>query len=308
MTNISVAAEAYQAWKAGKSGKSVVSELLATAQRNRAEGWQFAKLSGHENELLIQGMLECEANEQRKLLERIGSPTTKIIKIEIGGLHETNVASVLGDTTKAKTDIIVSLSDSSTHNISLKKSNGGQAYMISVDRFIKGFELQYKKTVPQNIKRALQLFYGTAEDKNDIAKELSQREKFFDYELKHGLTATTLKKYDASLHSSLLSWFQANMREITDYCFSRGLATNESDWADFIWYRNLVEPKHKDMDEFFRISDICKLAQEQAMTKVFYGKVGGGTTIQLPWDYVQWHQAVMQFHHKCSKIKIMFNS
>ena len=58
-----------------------------------------------------------------------------IASIEIGGLNEKNVPSVLGDTTKAKTDCVIVIGEK-TRNISLKNGKG-QVYLITLDRFTK---------------------------------------------------------------------------------------------------------------------------------------------------------------------------
>ena len=39
--------------------------------------------------------------------------------------------------------------------------------------------------------------------------------------------------------------------------------------------------------------------------ETFFGTTNGGTTIQLPFGFVQWHQHQMQFHHNYYKIKIL---
>lgn len=40
----------------------------------------------------------------------------------------------------------------------------------------------------------------------------------------------------------------------------------------------------------------------------FYGYKNGGTTIQLPFGFVQWHQSSMQFHHSFDKIRNILKS
>ena len=48
--------------------------------------------------------------------------------------------------------------------ISLKKDDCGQVFLIGIDRFIHGFELQYQKIIPAEVKRAIQLYFGSAND------------------------------------------------------------------------------------------------------------------------------------------------
>ena len=73
---------------------------VVMAQRNRATGWQHAKLSGHKNEDLVKKMLDTNENFKYNFLKRVGKHSNKIKKTTIGGLHETNVPSVNGNKTK----------------------------------------------------------------------------------------------------------------------------------------------------------------------------------------------------------------
>ena len=112
--------------------------------RGRAEGWQYAKLSGHRNEAEVQNLFSdeqyCTAFSQRLGIKRVVSAT-------VGGLHEHNVESIIGKTTKSKTDLVLELDDGSTVNISIKKSRGGQVYLIGVDAFIAGFEAHFGEEI-----------------------------------------------------------------------------------------------------------------------------------------------------------------
>ena len=62
-----------------------------------------------------------------------------------------------------------------------------------------------------------------------------------------------------------------------------------------------------DTDEIFDIEDICKISKNNANTEIMYGTTNGGTTIQLPFGFVQWHQHQLQFHHQYCKIKKLLN-
>ena len=79
----------------------------------------------------------------------------EIASATVGGLRETDVISVFGDKTKSKTDLTIVLKDGNTVNISIKKSWGGQVYLIGVDRFIAGFEKHFDKEIPAQIKELL---------------------------------------------------------------------------------------------------------------------------------------------------------
>ncbi len=79
------------------------------------------------------------------------------------------------------------------------------------------------------------------------------------------------------------------------------MAKNESDWAEFIWYKNLLG--EDSMDLLYSIDKLAKLVKVGSVDIIKPGTTGGGTTIQLPFGFVQWHQGKMQFHHKYDKIE-----
>lgn len=274
--------------------------------RDRATGWQHAKRSGHENEAILEELMLHDPETQQYFLDRVGKPHETITHIDIGGLHEKNVPCVFpGETTKSKSDMYITLSDGSHYNVSIKKSLGGQVYLIGATRFINGFELQYGKIIPDHIKRAIYLFWGYSDDIHSIVDSIGTKKAYETR--KHRLVADTLKIYDKYLHCELLCWFKNNMYDIADFCFSKGLAKNERDWATVVWYKN--ELGENQVDDIFVIDDLCSLLQDAAEDNTFYGRVGGGTTIQLPFGFVQWHSPTkkipgdMQFHHGYEKIK-----
>jgi hypothetical protein len=274
--------------------------------RNRSEGWKHAKISGHENEDKVENLLQNNSSYQLSFLKRIGKPEERITNIKIGGLHEKNVPCIFnGETTKSKTDMYVTLSDGSNYNISIKKSLSGQVYLIGIDRFIKGFEMQYDTIIPDNIKRAISLFWGSAPDTIDIVNKFGTSQKEYETR-KHRLTAYTLRRYNNTLYDELLTWFRENIYNISDFCFSKGLAKNPEDWANVIWYKN--EIGETSVDDIYLLDDLCTKIQKNSVNKTFYGNIGGGTTIQLPFGFVQWHSPSkkipgdMQFHHKHDEI------
>lgn len=126
--------------------------------RNRAEGWKYAKLSGHENEELVKELFSDTGNFQTQFLKRIGKSNCSIEGVDVGGLKEKNVQSILGGTTKSKTDLKITLSDGTLLKISIKKSLAGQVYLIPINHFIEGYELQYHEIIPDDVKRAISLY------------------------------------------------------------------------------------------------------------------------------------------------------
>lgn len=273
--------------------------------RNRAEGWKHAKLTGHENEELVTQLFSEEGNFQKDFLKRIGKQNCEIIDINVGGIKEKNVQSVLGGTTKSKTDLKIVLDDGTILKISIKKSLAGQVYLIPIKHFIDGFEKQYNEIIPQDVKRAIELYWGSADDTIDIVEKFGT---FKEYEKhKHRAVADTIKNYNPNLYSKLLNWFKTKTYQLFDFCFSKGLAKNEEDWANVVWYINKLG--ENDVDELFLIEDLAKYFAEEAHVETTYGDVNGGSTIQLAFGFVQWHSPTkvipgcIQFHHKYIKIK-----
>ena len=279
------------------------------SKRNRSEGWIHAKRSGHANEQYVEELISQDSTFQLEFLKRLGKEGVLITNYNIGGLYEKNVECILGGCTKSKTDLKVSLSDGSSFNISIKKSLNGQVYLIGVDRFIEGFERQYTTEIPEHIKEAISLFWGTSDNILAIVEKYGANKEY--EKRKHRLVAETLKLYNQTLYSEMLEWFKTNIDLIFDFCFSKGLARDSSEWADIIWYINGFG--ENDVDEMFLISELKEIFSQKENTSVEYGTRGGGTTIQLPFGFVQWHcpskviPGEMQFHHNYNKIKSAIN-
>lgn len=269
--------------------------------RDRATGWQHAKLSGHENESDVEQLFNDD-NFKVAFSKRLG--IGEIASATVGGLRETDVISVFGDKTKSKTDLTIVLKDGNTVNISIKKSWGGQVYLIGVDRFIAGFEKHFDKEIPAQIKELLYIyFYGSPKTDsllNDAKVIANETAALVSYQKKHNrLVWTSLYNWDKSKADSLLQWFKDNISEIAEYCFARGLAKDKKDWTQYVWYINLLG--EDDFDEIFSISDI-KSAMSSHLDEVCPSSQNGGSTTQLPFGFVQWHQQKMQFHHSLEKL------
>lgn len=274
------------------------------AHRDRAAGWQYAKLSGHKNEALVKNLLDNDPEYAKAFLCRLGLPGETIKETSIGGLHETNVSSITGKRkTKSKTDLKIFLNSGKEVNISIKKSLGGQVYFVRSGIFIETFETQFGKTIPETVKRAINLFWAAADDAIPIIEQYADRRnaKNYDLQIRHAsLNAATLKNYSESLYNDLLDWFTRNAYELTALSFAMGAVRDPEEWSDFVWYINLLE--ENDVDAVFSIPDLCKAAAKVASEETYYSTTNGGTTIQLPFGFVQWHQRQLQFHHNFDKV------
>lgn len=275
-------------------------------QRNRAEGWQYAKLSGHRNEAKIKNLFDNE-EYKNKFSERLG--VTSIVSASIGGLHEVDVDCILCGKTKSKTDLKLTLTDKLCLNFSIKKSAGGQVFLIGVERFIDGYEKHYDN-IPDNVKRALRLYFAGDPQIEEILNNKTyvggQTQTLIAYQKrKCRLVKVTLDKYDRSLSDALLQWMKSNIVNITDFCFAKGLASNPKEWSEYLWYKNEVGGRLT--EKLYKISDIKRAVAEKA-DAVIYGTRMGGSTIQLPFGFLQWHQGQMQFHHQLKKILTLVES
>lgn len=266
-------------------------------KNNRSKGWYNAKITGHQNEEMVNNLFN-DLSFKEDFEKRLN--IDKIKKHTIGGICEKQVECILGGTTHSKTDLSLFTENESRINISIKKSKSGQVYLIDVNRFINGFEKQYKKVIPDNVKETLKLyFYGhsnTEELLNDENIIKGQPKKLIEYQKKRNrLVWESLVNFDNNKAESLIEWFKDNICDIVDFCFSRGLSKNKEDFVDYVWYINKVGGKN--IDALFSIDDIKNIMlYKLEMIKV--GNRNGGSTINLPFGFVQWHQKQIQFHHK----------
>ena len=264
--------------------------------RDRRQGWVWAKMSGHVNEKNV-----CELFNDKKYCKQFAEALSipAIQSASVGGLREESVSTVLGESSRGKTDLRLSCENGQHFNFSIKKSLAGQVFLITIDHFILGFEKQFNVTIPNDVKTAIELFWGSHESVPDIIQSVGTSP---EYELrKHRLTACTLKEYDAKLYDSLLNWFKDNVGLLADFCFSKGLVSDERLWADYVWYINKVG--ENEVDRIIPIKEIISACEENK-DLVCYGTMNNGTTIQLPFGFVQWHSprrvipGCIQFHHQ----------
>ncbi len=124
--------------------------------------------------------------------------------------------------------------------------------------------------------------------------------KLIAYQQKHNrLVWQSLYNWDKEKADTLLDWFKENIANIAQFCFSRGLARDKKDWAQYVWYINLLG--EEDLDGIFSVEAISKAA-ENNLSGIYPSKMNGGSTTQLPFGFVQWHQQQMQFHHSLKKL------
>lgn len=132
------------------------------SHRDRSEGWTHAKLSGHSNEAAIYSLLQDNPEYREQFLSRLGKPRCEITDLRIGGLHETDVPSIISDgrLTKSKTDLWVKFDDGTTKNISIKKSAGGQVFFDKDRTLYRRFSKSLPDSNPGTSKMCYDAFLG----------------------------------------------------------------------------------------------------------------------------------------------------
>ena len=277
--------------------------------RARDEGWKYAKRSGHRNEELACERLKTDAAFRRTTAARLG--IGPIVSVEVGGLRETSVPSVGGGMTKSKTDLCVRDGAGRMANISIKKSPGGQVYLIGADRFFLAVK-HHGIPLPASVQRGFNLMFSNAPDIEEIVRAHPIRPTFTRYQTrKNRLVWATLELYNPAIAHDTLAWLKRHAGDIARICFGRGLARERSDWADFVWYLNLLpeqEEEGSSMDTIVSVEDIAALSARNASDATFPGSRNGGSTIQLPFGFLQWHQSQLQFHHGLPKIAGMLQA
>ena len=256
-------------------------------ETNRSEGWKGAKASGHLNEKLV--------------AEKMNDGVTNVYSCGFS-----KVSSILDRKTPSKPDIIID-SKGRIRRRSLKKSFTGQVHMNSVDIFSRGFEVKYEK-VPDKIRESLKLIFGGSKLSWDIlqdSKFIHMDQKIRNMELRRKtLCFETFRKFDESAFNDLIKWFRNNIQQIATIIFQTGWASEQENHADELWYKNLVD-EGCSFDQVFDIDQII----EKSLSKkdqIYPKTKNGGTVINLPFGWVQYHQGQMQFHHSLKQISELF--
>jgi hypothetical protein len=232
-----------------------------------------------------------------------GSP---VITVD-GAKH---VESIFGDMTTSKVDLAMKWNNGEQINISLKKSNSGQVWLISVPRFISAIEFHLKSKIDTEVQKGISLFIG--------GTNLSNYQSYFDKALttdqklnpgiaeqelhQARLVAHSIESNFPSVWKATINFFNVNIGLITKLSFAQGLAKSEYDAADVIIYNKTVGGP-----SVFTIRRIIQNSKSQTKkVGVVPGPKNGGSTLQLPTGFLQMHHPqndnLLQFHHQYKKI------
>lgn len=286
--------------------------------RNRSEGWTHAKLSGHALEEQLAAALASDTSLSSALHEDcFGTTEASRPRAVAGGIDATHGKCVLGGVTPSKTDIAVRWNSGRVARISLKKSAGGQVWLVTPERFIAGFEAQFGTRVPELVRQGLRLFIGPL-SATEMQAALAGRKPLGPTRTKDGksqeihqgrFVADTLEVIAPQAWASTLGWFREELPRLVELCFSRGLCADPEAQAEFVWYYICDDESGKLQESrVIPIASVVKAAAVMPPTRrAVAGPRNGGSTITLPFGFLQMHRPAggnqVQFHHGLDAIK-----
>lgn len=293
-----------------QSEKIKLLSSIALPSGGRKKFGSRQKRSGHENEVMIVAALNKNKRFREHFCERVGFAVSDFVVAEAGGMHAKMEESVIcGKKTAGKTDVVVMWKGGYITNISIKKNACGQVYLVTARNFVATYEAQYNVRVPDEVKRALELFVGEALDAKTIldgtdlsvdgfeARQLSVHQNC-------RLMFDVIKNYDARMATNLLAWLKDRIVTVFELCFSAGAVKDRSSWATLLWYKNLVDADGQGLDYMIPIKHVMNaLERNRAKNLVCRGPHNAGSTIQLPFGHLQYHQRQLEFYQKLSKIR-----
>jgi hypothetical protein len=279
--------------------------------RNRSEGWQWAKLSGHWNEENLVELLQEDHQFSRSIGVRIfGRDVGLPVEVRGGGVSADRVDDIFGHRTNGKPDIYLRWQGQREANLSVKKSLGGQVFLTSVDRFADGFEHHFSEEVPKSVVEMLHLFIGTDAGTCDLVMHgreyLGPKSRGGELQEihQHRLLAITLSRHFGGNWAETLKWFSKNSGKIADMSFSRGYARSKSDFATHVWYF-VAEYDEVKVDCLIPVEKIIRYS-DQSNDTVSVGPRNGGSTILFPFGFLQMHSPkgknLIQLHHSHAKL------
>jgi hypothetical protein len=277
--------------------------------RNRSQGWRHAKLDGHANENEFANELvsdESIKSEIERYFWKKGLLTN--FSVSVDGAKQ--VRSIFGDLTVSKVDIIMTKSEQDPLNISLKKSENGQVWLISVPRFIAAMEFHLGMKTSREVRTGISLFIGganLAEFQSQFEEALSQSFRdspriAIQEQRQKRLVAQTIKQNFPTIWNSTIEFFNQNLPLITRLAFSQGLAESSEDAANVLIY-NKASQGQRVFPVVALVDAVTNLIPSRPVAP---GPKNGGSTLLFPTGFLQMHhpqgENQMQFHHQYRKI------
>lgn len=266
------------------------------------------KRSGHQNEVLIAAALNTDRTLRARFCERVGIDEALFAEAFAEGKNAKLEESVLGGKTAGKTDVAVRWKDGRVTNVSIKKRAAGQVYLVTARNFVAAYEAQYREAVPGKVKRALALFIGEASDSKALleATDISvdgTAARQLAREQSCRLMFDVIRSYDPDMAAALLCWLRERIVRVFELCFSAGAVKDRAKWADFLWYKNLVDEERRGFDFMVPVKRVMAALANGGGEAVARGPKNAGSTILLPFGHVQYHLGQLEFYQQMVKIR-----
>lgn len=272
------------------------------------------KISGHRNEEMIAEELNKKKEFCAHFCQRVGRDKDDFSEAVADGKNALKVTSVIGGKTTEKTDVRVKWKSGGITNISLKKDAAGQVYLVSARNFVAAYKAQYNASVPKEVCRALELFIGKAADSRRILEATDlivdgAESRAIACSQNFRLMFDVIHAYDSNMASALLDWMKTCIPNICELCFSAGAVKDREKWADVLWYKNLVDADGQGLDFLVSIKQVILALKENGDKNIVErGPKNAGSTIQLPFGHLQYHQEKLEFYQQLKKIRILLEA
>lgn len=282
---------------------------------NRSGAGSAEGIAGRTYPVLVAERLRRDGAFRAKVCEAIRRRASDFKEVFAGHVLRARVQSVIAnEKTPSKTTLRIVWKNDSHTNFIVKKSGPAHICLKKLKSFIPEFEAQFKKAIPGEVKEALQLFVGAHPCQEQILDSISVNfvgDEIRDLERSYHnrLTLASMYGYNDAMADRLLNWFRGNASELAEYCFSRGAAKIKNEFAEYLWYHST-----NGADSGFEIFDLKELVRrlkilpkEVLAPLVSPGdRLNIGSTINLPFGNLQYHEEGLEFRHDRDKICQIF--
>lgn len=284
------------------------------AKRNRSEGWQHAKIAGHEYEREFADQSLRPSSDIHSAV--MSYADAKGVKGSLTGAEVMTswVADVFGAQTPAKTDVTLEYSCGSKQRISIKmpSASGGQAQLTKLDRFLEALEIK-GIPIPDAVRWVFRAFTGETDGESiahfatgvRIVSPVIRKHKQKAEIYQNRLYASTIESQFPEKWGAFKRWFEAYLPDITRFCFSTGYCRRPGDHADSLFWGKTK-----------RFYDLDLLARKMRGQTIEPSRRGyyAGSTITLPWGFLQPHRPgksegpyQLQFHYSMEEVVALVN-
>ena len=284
---------------------------VAHTNSNRANAGSVEGIAGRAYPVLVANRLRTDVKFRSKVCSLIGHRVNDLKEVVVGRLLNAKVESVIdGLKTTSKVSLRFAWKNGTHTNFIVKKAGPAHICLKKIEKFVPEFEAQFKKKIPHDVREALLLFVGGHPRQKQILDSISVNfvgDEIRDLErsYRNRLTLASMYGYDDTLADRLMNWFRENSSELTAFCFSRGAAKRVEDYAEYLWYHS-----SNNVDSDIDIVDLKLLIQKLKLLpqKVIAPMVCPrdsarvGSTINLPFGNLQYHEEGIEFRHDRDKI------